>query len=565
MPVGSFTFVLHSHLPYCRKAGIWPFGEEWLHEALSETYIPLLNALYDLVGEGVKPYLTLGLTPVLVEQLSDAYLLEKFTKYVETKLENCAEDIKRYSGEDEERAALAHFYQEWYAKILHSFQDRFGGDIVKAFRDLQEGGYIEIITSAATHGYLPLLGRDSSIYFQIKTAVDSYKRHFGRQPRGIWLPECAYRPGYEWVSPVDEEAKPVFRPGIDKFLIENKLEYFIVDTHTLEGGATLGVYAARFPALNRLWKQFDKEYVEIKTKETKTTYRPYLLRYNQDFVSIFGRNERSGLQVWSAEWGYPGDGWYREFHKKDLNTGLQYWRVTSSDADLGSKELYNPQIAMERVEDNSNHFVSLMKELLADYSSKSVEPGIVVAPYDAELYGHWWFEGVEWIKRVLRKMDKDPDIELTTGGRYLDKYPATVVVSLPESSWGKGGYHFIWLNPDNEWIWAYVYRAEERMEGFATKYKDTDDGDLKRVLNQAARELLLMESSDWPFLISTGQARDYSAQRFTEHKDKFEHIVKHIESGDLNENFWRWLGEIEEQDNIFPDIDYRNYRGDEES
>jgi len=558
MPVGSFTFVLHSHLPYCRKAGIWPFGEEWLHEALSETYIPLLNALYDLVGEGVRPYLTLGLTPVLVEQLSDAYLLEKFTKYVETKLENCAEDLKSYSGEDEERAALAHFYQEWYAMILHSFQDRFGGDIVKAFRDLQEEGYIEIITSAATHGYLPLLGRDSSIYFQIKTAVDSYQRHFGCQPRGIWLPECAYRPGYEWVSPVDEEAKPVFRPGIEKFLIENKLEYFIVDTHTLEGGTTLGVYAARFPALNRLWKQFDREYVEIKTKEPKTTYRPYLLRYNQDLVSIFGRNERSGLQVWSAEWGYPGDGWYREFHKKDLNTGLQYWRVTSSDADLGSKELYNPQIAMERVEDNSNHFVSVMKELLADYSSKSVEPGIVVAPYDAELYGHWWFEGIEWIKQVLRGLAESEVVDLTTASEYLVQHEPEQVLALPESSWGVGGTHWTWDNPDTHWMWEPIHEAELRMERLVALYPDLEEATLT-VLNQAARELLLLESSDWPFLVTTGQAKQYAIERFRGHLVRFQQLARMAESG-IGREARAYADELYELDKVFPDIDYRWFR-----
>jgi len=416
--IGSFSFIFHSHLPYVRKAGVWPFGEEWLHEALSETYIPLLDVFYNLIEEGEKPKATIGITPVLAEQLNDPYLSERFQKYMEIKIEECEEDIKRNASNPKLRD-LAIFYKGFFNEIISSYIDRYNYDVIGAFRKLQDEGFIEIITCAATHGYLPLLGRDSAINAQIKVGVESYKRLFGREPKGIWLPECAYRHGYEWISPVEGEyAQKGFRPGIEKFLIENKIKYFIVDTHTIEGGKTMGVYALRFPVLQKLYQQSVREYKEIKVDEPKTTFSPYLLKYNDDFIAIVGRNEKAGLQVWSGEWGYPGDGWYREFHKKDSISGLQYWRVTGSDVDLGSKALYEPNMVMTRVEENSDHFVHMVYSLLKDYKKQTGKNGIVAAPYDSELFGHWWFEGPKWIKQILKTIGKIEELDMTTISEY---------------------------------------------------------------------------------------------------------------------------------------------------
>ncbi len=557
--IGSFSFIFHSHLPYVRKAGVWPFGEEWLHEALSETYIPLLDVFYNLIEEGEKPKATIGITPVLAEQLNDPYLSERFQKYMEIRIEKCEKDIERNASNPKLRD-LAIFYKGFFSEIISSYIDRYNYDVIGAFRKLQDEGFIEIITCAATHGYLPLLGRDSAINAQIKVGVESYKRLFGREPKGIWLPECAYRHGYEWISPVEGEyAQKGYRPGIEKFIIDNNIKYFIVDTHTIEGGKTMGVYALRFPALQKLYEQSVREYKEIKVDEPKTTFSPYLLKYNDDFIAIVGRNEKAGLQVWSGEWGYPGDGWYREFHKKDSVSGLQYWRVTGSEVDLALKKPYEPDKVIRRVEENSDHFVHMIYSLLKDYREQTGKNGIIAAPYDSELFGHWWFEGPKWIKQVIKTMVNIEELDLTTISEYLEKFVPEVTIRIPESSWGEGGHHWVWLNKDTYWIWPHIYESEKKMEDLAKKHRKTDDDFIKRVLNQAARELLLLESSDWPFLITTWQARDYASNRFSEHLDSFRNLVDAVEQGRKDKEFKTYLETIEEKDKIFPNIDFTIY------
>ena len=187
--VGAFTFVLHSHLPYARQAGMWPHGEEWIHEVIAETYLPLLNALSDLEAEGVPFGLTVGITPILAEQLADPLIVDHFVHYAAERAAWAASDVARFeTAGDATMRDLARYYHHWYGRSLTSFQDRFGRDLIGAFRRLQDAGLIEISTSAATHGYLPLLSRDSSIYGQIRTGAESYRSRFGPSQLAIWLP-----------------------------------------------------------------------------------------------------------------------------------------------------------------------------------------------------------------------------------------------------------------------------------------------------------------------------------------------------------------------------------------
>lgn len=554
--------VLHTHIPYCRKAGVWPFGEEWIHEALSETYIPLLNVLYNLVEEGYKPYITINLTPILVEQLSDNYFNEKFKKYVENKVELAERDINRFNKKGEkEYEHTARFYLNWYEKIYRDYRERFNENVIGAFGKLQREGYIEIITSAATHGYLPLLGRDSSIFAQINIGKETYQRYFDKRPKGIWLPECAYRPTYNWLPPVDtHDAQSGLRPGIEKFLIENDISYFFVDTHVLEGGEPKGVYMERFPALKRLWQQFEKEYKKTDRKvERRTAFLSYLLQYREDFVNVLARNKETGLQVWSGDWGYPGDFWYREFHKKDEISGFQYWRVTDPSGDLATKEVYIPERVSERVKEQADHFSGLVYNLLSDFYAEYEVPGVINALYDTELFGHWWFEGVKWIGEVLKNISKIEDIALSTSANYIENYSSPEVISIPEGSWGEGGHHFVWLNEKTEWLWPIIYRAEKRMEDTAVKYRDNKDPIIERMLNQAARELLLLESSDWPFLITTMQAAEYASNRFKNHVNKFNTLLDFVEGKKFDEEAIFYLTEIEDEDNPFSFINFRVY------
>jgi len=557
MKQGAFTFMLHSHLPYCRMAGRWPHGEEWLHEAASETYIPLLNALYDLVEAGYSIRLTIGLTPVLTEQLSDPLVLEHLVSYLEEKCDAAEKDIARFEASgDGHRAYLARFYQDWYAHTLRSLQERFDDDIIGAFRQLQDEGHIEILTSAATHGYLPLLSRDVSIYGQLRTGVESYRHHFGRPPRAVWLPECAYRPAY-----ITGEGQ--MRPGLESFLAELKMGLFFSETHAIEGGKPVGKAAGdAIGPYGEIKRRYVVPLPGTPTREARTTYQPYYVLDTarggdrHSGVAVIGRNNRTGVQVWSATFGYPGDFDYREFHKKDDVSGLQYWRVTQAGGgDLGAKELYHPDWAQGKVRQHAEHFANLVEELIAQYHTQSGRFGIIASNYDSELFGHWWFEGVDWLREVLQRLSQSEVAELTTASDYLEAHPPTEVLALPESSWGLGGGHWSWDNGETHWMWEPIHEAEARMEVLVARYPDAAGG-AEALLNQAARELLLLQASDWPFLVTTGQAREYATQRFSEHLTRFSQLAALAESRAMSDGA-ALAAELYEQDKVFPDIDYR--------
>ncbi len=555
-PIGAFTFVLHSHLPYVRMAGRWPHGEEWIHEAASETYIPLLNALNDLKAQGVAARLTVGLTPILVEQLTDAAVQDHFDSYLDEKIAAAKGDIKRFEkAKDPHLAYLAKFYTDWYEGIKRSFDKDYRRDIVGAFRALQDDGLIEIITCGATHGYLPLLSRDSSVYGQVKTAVTAYERHFGRPPRAIWLPECAYRPAY-----LADDGR--LRPGLERFLSDLNIGLFFSETHTIEGGQPVGVAAGdAIGPYGEIKRRYVIPMQEIIPPREAITFKPYYVSdttagpkaKEHSGVAVIGRDNRTGMQVWSADWGYPGDYDYREFHKKDGISGLQYWRVTGARVDLGFKDFYHPDWAAYKVGEHARHFAWLVADRLKRYHEESGGFGLIASNYDTELFGHWWFEGIEWIKQVLQHLAEDPAVDLVTASEFIEKHPPEEVLHIPESSWGMGGNHWTWDNHDTHWMWGPIHNGEARMEALVEKYPKADK-EAQAVLNMAARELLLLESSDWPFLVTTGQAREYAIRRFTRHIERFEALAASLEAGKPNRQL---ADELFEVDKIYPDIDYR--------
>jgi 1,4-alpha-glucan branching enzyme len=560
--IGAFTFVLHSHLPYARKAGRWPHGEEWLHEAAMETYVPLLDTLYDLREQGIPYRITIGITPILAEQLADKDVIDHFDQYLEDRIVAAQKDIVLFEQEtpvDEQLVFLAGWYLKLFERIKHSFDVRFGRDILGAFRTLQDEGLIEITTCAATHGYLPLVSNDSTINAQLATGIRSYERFFGRPPTGIWLPECAYRPAY-----VTETGQK--RPGIEHFLDERGIKVFFSETHTVTGGRAVGVAAGDVIGP---YGDIRRRYVipQSKTLETpesgSTTMFPYYVYDTTSYpeskrtdVSVIARNNRIGQQVWSAEWGYPGDFDYREFHRKAGSSGIQYWRITGAGVDLGHKELYHPDWAEYKIDQHAEHFAHLVGDQLRKFHDETGQYGLVSANYDTELFGHWWFEGVAWLGKVLTHLARMTDVELTTASRHVSLHPPTEVLNLPESSWGAGGTHFVWDNNDTHWMWAPIHEAEARMENLANHYDQPTD-DERVVLAQAAREALLLESSDWPFLVTTGQAREYSIKRFSEHLERFNRLADSLEKDAPDVELAQELYEL---DKVFPDIDYRDFR-----
>jgi 1,4-alpha-glucan branching enzyme len=562
MIIGRFAIMLHTHLPYVVNHGVWPHGLDWLNECAAESYIPVLNTINKLKDEGFHPHLTIEITPVLTEQLRDPMFVDAFLNYLQMKIDAAVHDREIFSQWNRPHLIeLTQMWEDYYNKTRTSFTEQYNKDIVGAFKDLQDQGMIEIMTCTATHGYLPLIKTDVSIKAQVAMGVRVYKQHYGRDPLGIWLPECGYRPGYKWKPPVGKDQKPYLRKGVEEFLSENGIKYFIVDTHLLMGGEAVGVYQARFKALQMLWETFKTQYKPEPLKKEKSPYEAYLIGSNPAIepVTVFTRDPKTSVQLWSAEHGYPGDGWYLEFHKKNFPGGLRYWRVTSRKLSLGDKMEYEPDKVAARLDENAGHYKGLIKQVLQEYFKKTGQPGIIVAPYDTELFGHWFFEGSEFLYRVLKWVEMDPELELTTCGAYLQAFPPSTVIKLPEGSWGEGQGHWIWLNEWTAWTWEKIYECEDVMIELANKYSDTSDKNLKNILKQTARELLLLQSSDWPFLISTWNARDYAERRVAEHYDRFKRLAgmakAYANQENIDEGDWTYLGQLEQEDHLFKDID----------
>ncbi|NLX36896.1 MAG: DUF1957 domain-containing protein [Chloroflexi bacterium] len=555
VPVGAFSLVLHTHLPYCRKAGMWPHGEEWIHEALAETYVPLLDALYALRAEGVRTRLTVSLTPVLVEQLADPDIWAHFERYLEDELEAAEADLARARSTGEaDLARLAAFYVRFYERVRSLFVEVYGRNVVAAFKALQDEGRIEISTSAATHGYLPLLSRDASIYAQLRTAIASYERHFGRRPTAIWLPECAYRPAYL-------AGDGIVRPALEEFLSAQGIKVFFVESSAIEGGRSAGIRGGLLPGAYEVAR---RRYVLTGNVEAElptgrgTTFKAYYAQGSEPLavppVCVIGRNNRTSMQVWSADMGYPGDAAYREFHRKDEVSGLQYWRVTGPRVDLGHKAYYDPDLALERVASHAAHFAELVAEEARRYADQTGEFGLVSSHYDTELFGHWWFEGIEWIKQVLRHLAADERVALTTATEFVADHASGEVITLPEGSWGAGGTHWTWDNPDTHWMWEPIHMAERRMESIVARYPSPSDQE-RLVLAQLARELLLLQSSDWPFLVTTGQAKEYAIERFEAHAARFDELATGLEQG-MTRALIERAHELWQVDNVFADMDH---------
>ena len=561
-PSGFLTFTLHAHLPYVVNHGTWPHGIEWLHEAAAETYLPLLRVLGNLERDGITLNCNLNLSPILLEQLAHPVFKCEFPKYVERKIVAAREDEAYFTSMGEAQyAELARFWHTYFSQALSHFES-LDRDIIKGFRYFNDKGLIEIITCGATHGYMPLLGTDESVRAQIRTAVATHERHIGKHPKGIWAPECGYRPAGFWNYPVPladgSPTPPGFnRIGVEQALSESNIDFFFVDTHLIEE-------SARTPSPYELMRGNIAPASEepLTLKDSRRLYQPYFVDgpYNKrDATTVFPRDPRTGIQVWSGDHGYPGDGEYLDFHKKRWPGGHRYWAVTGSKVDMADKRPYNPQAAAERTKSHASHFVHLVWEALNAAMNDAVPP-ILSSPFDAELFGHWWFEGPLWLEAVARTLHDYPTgIRLTTCSQYLEHYPRAGFISMHEGSWGAEGTNHVWMNPDTSWTYNHIYPAElyTREVCTAGKWNQTDLG--QRIVKQLCRELLLLESSDWQFLITTGAARDYAELRFETHNDQFNELKamwQHFEANnEISPEQQSRLEAIELRDNIFPDID----------
>ena len=519
---GYLALVLHAHLPFVRHPEHEKFLEEnWLFEAITETYLPLLGLLERWRRDGLPARLTLTLTPTLCSMLRDPLLQTRYERHLNELIDLAQKEIHRTRWEKPFHE-LAHFYHGRFLAARDAYT-ACGRDLVSAFRQFQDSGHLEIITCAATHALLPLLAdHPPSLRAQILVARDHYRSCFGCDPRGIWLPECAYA---ESLEPVLQEAN---------------LRWFVTETH--------GILQA----------------------DPRPRYATFAPIFTPRGIAAFGRDADSARQVWSRHAGYPGDPRYRDFYRDigfdlDLDyvkphlpapgqrgfTGLKYYRITGSSPD---KQVYDRAAALRAADGHAAQFLDARVTQFRRLSEVLDRPPVVVAPYDAELFGHWWYEGPEFLDAFVRKACCDQKaFELITPDEYLRRQPTQQVATPAASSWGEGGHLGVWLNEKNEWIYPHLRVAQTRMTELAQRFPQPDPL-VERMLKQAARELLLAQASDWPFILRTGTSPGYARKRVKEHLLRFTRIYEQLTAAQLDEE---WLKQIEWRDNLFPDIDYR--------
>ena len=525
MEKGYLALVLHAHLPFIRHPEHPFFLEErWFYEALVETYLPLIDIFDRLIEEKIEFRLTLSLSPTLISMFRDPLLKSRALAHLDKLIELSEKEMER-TRHDGRLHRLADMYNRRFKRARFLYADRYGQDILSAFRRHQQLGQLELITCCATHGYLPLTDfYRSAIRAQVKIAVDVYREAFAEAPKGIWLPECGYS------------------PGLDEILKEFGIRYFFVDTHGILFGSPrpkFGVYA------------------------------PVFCRSG---VACFGRDLESSKSVWSANEGYPGDYSYREYYRDigfdsdyeairpyispdgtRINTGIKYYRITGPTE---QKEPYVPEAALDKAAEHAGNFMFNREKQVEYLESIMGRRPIVVAPYDAELFGHWWFEGPDWLNVLIRKIRFDQKaLKLITPSDYLKLYPKNQVLTPSLSSWGWKGYNEVWLEGSNDWVYRHLHKMCERMIEAAREHPHPD-ALTRRLLNQMARELLLAQSSDWPFILKTGTFVPYAVRRLKDHVGRFTRLYDDLKQGTVDQGY---LQEIESKDNLFPQVDYRIY------
>jgi 1,4-alpha-glucan branching enzyme len=549
----DFVLALHSHLPYVLNHGRWPHGSDWLCEAAIDTYLPLLETLRGLAADGVSAPVTIGVTPVLANQLASPTFVAELEAYFTQRLTACDEAAGTFAGTpDEQLLPLTRYWRDRLESLRALFRS-VDGNLVAAFRALEEAGHIEIIGGAATHGFLPLLGRDESIRLQLFVGRAEHERLFGRRPEGCWLPECAYRARGPW-APVPGGPTATERPGTEEVVAAAGFSYFFTDAHLAAAGMPLSAYddipmgAERFDLHGRPRRSA----ASVRPIE-HSPYQAYRLRSRRGgpaAVAALVRDPVASAQVWSRHEGYPGDGTYLEFHKIRWPGGLKLWRVTGNGVDLGAKQAYDPAAARGRAADHAGHFVHLL-DRIAQTESLGDGGDVVVAPFDTELFGHWWFEGPDFLGEVYRRFTSATDVRPTTAGVHLRDRPPATTLELAAGSWGADGDYSMWLNDETVWTWQRLWPLEDAFWDAAPVALATPAA--RPILAQAARELLIAQASDWQFIISTGEVADYAIRRFTLHCEDAERLLAMLARGDLQGGAAH-AEALRQRDDVFPDI-----------
>ncbi|WP_261179975.1 1,4-alpha-glucan branching protein domain-containing protein [Anaerobacillus sp. CMMVII] len=493
---GYFSIVLHAHLPFVRHRENERLEERWLFEAMCETYIPLL---WNLEEQHEQKAFTISFSTPLMEMLADPLMQRRFLHSLE-KTQSLLKKEENTVKKVEERL-LVEFYTRRFEKIRETFL-KYEQNLLKGFRNYCEEGKITCICSSATHAFLPYLQTSEGLRAQIVHGIRTFAKYFGFKPKGFWLPECA------------------FNLGLDRILFEEGIRYTFVDEHALKYAEPVPSKGASVPI------------------------------YSPNGIMLFPRNTRLSNQVWSSYDGYPGDVNYREFyrdiaHERDwdyiqpfmhsegirFDSMLKFHRVTGRTED---KHYYLRENALAKVKEHSDHFIKEVKEELQLNESPIKPPYLIVTPFDAELFGHWWFEGPDWLKHLLT--DGGKEVEFITPEVFLERHYLDIeTAEVTFSTWGRDGYGEVWLNEKNCWIYPKLHCMENDLVQLVTEFKGKS-AETDRGLKQLVREWMLAVSSDWPFILDSESATQYAINRLLEHMNRYEQLRSSLVNMQLNHN-----------------------------
>jgi len=525
------SIVLNAHVPWVRHPEVpHCLEEDWLHSTVVETHLPLLESLFRLRREEVPFRFTVNLSPTLLAMWQDPTLKARTLAYLDRTLALCGDESGR--GDITGRGRLASAYEERLARVREFFVETLRGDLVAAYADLRDSGHLELTASAATHGILPLLMRvPESAQAQVRAGIRQYVQSFGRLPRGFWLPECAYA------------------PALSRLLKGEGIEWTVVEEHAL---TTSPQADGRFP------------------------FQPGV---TPEGLVVFGRDQGASSEVWSAEEGFPCDERYRDF-MRDIGlespieylaeylgdteqrqfTGIKYYRLEQGDE--GALP-YDPELAALAVEEHALRFVSNRGAQLAGLEAAGIASPHVVCAFDADLFGHWWYEGVDFLEQVFRNAAARSDIAFVTPAAYLatPREEGALPASPVSSSWGEGGYFEMWTSGENFWVQEGIQSRAEMLSRYVRLFQEeragfTDEAAAhrKRCIRLMTRELLLAQSSDWGFLMRNDPSRDYAEERVRAHFDLFDQVWRLLNTNHSNGDSEGRLDEIEDADPIFNDL-----------
>lgn len=507
------SFLLHAHLPYGIRPDLEASLEQaWLFEAVTDCYLPLLEMVERLESRPKQAWFTLSLSPTLLELWAHPEFERRYRKHLNDGLAI----IEHEAGNAHhplERRKLALEIKKQRDRAAKQF-DAIDGKLTEAFSRQAKQGKIELITTAATHAFLPAFQNNPNLrHFQIDNGIETFTRHTGLKPKGFWLPECAYF------------------GGIENDLLPHGIEYFCLEARGFNAATPLASVRQPLACLNG--------------------------------ILALGRDAALSQKVWSARSGYPGHANYREFHHDGIHQvddetcgafalpdggrlpfGLKYWRVTGSP----EKDWYAPETARGQAESDAKDFVAHLE---------ASEEGLVFLPFDAELFGHWWREGPHWLEQVLRAARASEKSELHSAGSAAAAFPKPPVCRPAASTWGRKSDYSFWINRDTDWIYPLLKKASETYESLVSDFSPENCSPLaRRALEQAGRELLLASASDWPFMIRAGSTVDYAMQRMREHIGRFHYVAQSIRHDMVEESK---LELLEKLNPAFTDISFKSF------